>query len=111
MFSRLAGKKLEKTNSDFDLDDMFESRANREVDTVAAESRDRQRAIIEHEKREKVLDSCSYCLDSQVHLAIYLFYFFFFFFLIFIYSFFFLIFIYSIFLSFFFNIYFFFFFF
>ena len=66
MFSRLAGKKLEKTNDDFDLDDMFESRANREVDTVAAESRDRQRAIIQHEKREKVLDSCSFCLDSKV---------------------------------------------
>lgn len=66
MFSRLAGKRVDKTNGDFDLDDMFESRANREVDDVAAEARDRQAAITQHEKREKVLDSCSRCLDSQV---------------------------------------------
>ena len=66
MFSRLAGKRVENTNDDFDLDDMFESRANREVDDVAAEARDRQAAIAQHERREKVLDSCSLCLDSQV---------------------------------------------
>ena len=67
MFSRLAGKSVEKTNDDdFNLDDMFESRANRHVDEVASEARDRQRAINEHEKREKVLDSCSHCLDSKV---------------------------------------------
>lgn len=73
MFSRLAGKRMDKTNDDFDLDDMFESRANREVDNVAAEARDRQAAITQHKKREKVLDSCSLCLDSQVmqkHLII-----------------------------------------
>jgi hypothetical protein len=45
---------------------MFESRANREVDDVAAEARERQAAIAQHEKREKVLDSCTLCLDSQV---------------------------------------------
>lgn len=67
MFSRLAGKRIENTNADFDLDDMFESRANREVDDVAAEARERQSAIAQHQKREKVLDSCSLCLDSQVH--------------------------------------------
>lgn len=66
MFSRLAGKRIEKTNDDFDIDDMFESRANREVDDVAAEARERQLAIAQHEKREKVLDSCTFCLDSQV---------------------------------------------
>lgn len=58
---------MDKTNDDFDLDDMFESRANREVDNVAAEARDRQAAITQHKKREKVLDSCSLCLDSQVY--------------------------------------------
>jgi len=73
MFSRLASsKRLEKTNSDFDLDDMLESRANRQVDSVASESRDRQRAIIQHEKREKVLDSCAYCLDSQVMFCLFI---------------------------------------
>ena len=66
MFSRLAGKRVENTNDDFDLDDMFESRANREVDEVAVEARERQAAIAEHEKREKVLDSCALCLDSKV---------------------------------------------
>lgn len=66
MFSRLAGNRLEKTNDDFDLDDMFESRANREVDTVAAEARDRAKAIAEHQKREKVLDNCAHCIDSHV---------------------------------------------
>ena len=50
MFSRLAGKRVENTNDDFDLDDMFESRANREVDDVAAEARERQAAIAQHEK-------------------------------------------------------------
>lgn len=66
MFSRLAGKRVENTNEDFDLDDMFESRANREVDDVAADARDRQLAIAQHQKREKVLDTCAHCLDSQV---------------------------------------------
>ena len=70
MFARLAGKRVEKTNEDFDLDDMFESRANREVDDVAAEARERQLAIAQHEKREKVLDSCTFCLDSQVNLVL-----------------------------------------
>ena len=66
MFSRLAGNRLEQTNDDFDIDDMFESRANREVDDVAAEARERSKAIAQHEKREKVLDSCRHCLDSKV---------------------------------------------
>lgn len=66
MFSRLVGKKAEQTNDDFDMDDMFVSRANRQVDEVAAEERERQNAIAEHRNREKVLDSCTSCLDSQV---------------------------------------------
>lgn len=69
MFSRLAGNRLEQTNDDFDLDDMFESRANREVDSVAAEARERAKAIAQHEKREKVLDSCIHCLDSKVSMT------------------------------------------
>lgn len=73
MMSRLAGQRIEQTNDDFDVDDMFESRAQRGVDSVAAEARDRQRAIRDHEKREKILDSCAYCFDSpamQKHLII-----------------------------------------
>lgn len=66
MMSRLAGQRIEQTNDDFDVDDMFESRAQRGVDSVAAEARDRQRAIRDHEKREKILDSCAYCFDSPV---------------------------------------------
>lgn len=66
MFSRLAGNRIEKTNDDFDIDDMFESRANREVDSVAAEAKERSKAIAQHEKREKVLDTCAQCLDSNV---------------------------------------------
>ena len=66
MFSRLAGNKLEQTNDDFDVDDMFESRAQRGVDTVKAEARDRERAIEQHEKRERILDSCVHCFDSPV---------------------------------------------
>lgn len=69
MFSRLAGNRIEKTNDDFDIDDMFESRANREVDSVAAEAKERSKAIAQHEKREKVLDTCAQCLDSTVRIS------------------------------------------
>lgn len=66
MFARLAGNRVERTNEDFDLDDMFESRANRQEDEVAAEAKERERAIAEHQRREKVLDTCRYCLGSEV---------------------------------------------
>ena len=66
MFARLAGSRIERTNDDFDVDDMFESRANREVDEIAAEAKERERAIAEHQRREKVLDTCPQCINSQV---------------------------------------------
>lgn len=66
MFARLAGSRVERTNDDFDVDDMFESRANRMVDEEATEAKERERAIAEHQRREKVLDTCPQCIDSQV---------------------------------------------
>ena len=66
MFARLSGRRIEQTNDDFDMDDMFESRANRQVDQVAADARERDWAIKQHQEREKTLDSCAHCFDSQV---------------------------------------------
>lgn len=73
MMSRLAGKALDKTNEDYDLDDVFTDRAARKERDGKAEERARDKAIAEHHRMSKRLDDCKFCLGTksmQKHLMI-----------------------------------------
>ena len=52
MMSRLAGRAIERTDEDYDLDDVFTSRASRK-DGKAEEERERERAIAEHQRERR----------------------------------------------------------
>ncbi|XP_048735526.2 CWF19-like protein 2 [Ostrea edulis] len=67
MFSRLAGKSLEKTDEEYDLDDMFVSRANMKESGAKLEERERALAIREH----KNISDCQMCFDkTPKHLIV-----------------------------------------
>ncbi|XP_061174042.1 CWF19-like protein 2 [Saccostrea echinata] len=67
MFSRLAGRSVEKTDEDYDLDDMFVSRANTKESGAKVEERERALAIREH----KNISDCQMCFDkTPKHLII-----------------------------------------
>uniref|UniRef100_A0A8W8I2B8 CWF19-like protein 2 n=2 Tax=Magallana gigas TaxID=29159 RepID=A0A8W8I2B8_MAGGI len=67
MFSRLAGRSVDKTNDDFDLDDMFVSRANAKESGAKMEEKERAMAIREH----KNVSDCQMCFDkTPKHLII-----------------------------------------
>ena len=52
MMSRLAGRAIERTDEDYDLDDVFTSRASRK-DGKAEEEREREKAIAEHQRERR----------------------------------------------------------
>ena len=52
MMSRLAGRAIERTDEDYDLDDVFTTRASRK-DGKAEEERERERAIAEHQRERR----------------------------------------------------------
>ena len=52
MMSRLAGRAIERTDEEYDLDDVFTSRASRK-DGKAEEERERERAIAEHQRERR----------------------------------------------------------
>ena len=74
MMSRLAGRAVEKTNEEYDLDDMFADRASRKgLSEEQEKERERDRAIAEHRKQALALDDCSMCLggrNMQKHLLV-----------------------------------------
>lgn len=53
-----------KVNSRDDEDDVFVERASEKRSAKASE-REVKRAIEEHKRTEKVLNSCRYCFDSE----------------------------------------------
>lgn len=65
MMSRLAGKALEKTDHEYDLDDVFTDRASRKERDGKAEERERDKAIAEHHRMSKRLDDCKFCFGTQ----------------------------------------------
>ncbi|XP_077984256.1 CWF19-like protein 2 [Glandiceps talaboti] len=66
MFARLAGRAVEKTDQDnYTLDDMFVSRATKEMSQAEIEERDRAKAIAEHRRQTKQLDKCIYCFGNK----------------------------------------------
>jgi hypothetical protein len=73
MMNRLAGKAVEKTNDDYDIDDVFVTRATKK--DKAADSREVDRAIAEHQRMRRTLDDCRLCLNGgegsgQKHLMV-----------------------------------------
>ncbi|KAK2182669.1 hypothetical protein NP493_341g01024 [Ridgeia piscesae] len=71
MFARLAGRSVEATNDDYQVDDVFVSRAARHQSQSHVETRERQLAIIEHKQMAASLEKCSYCFEKvPKHLII-----------------------------------------
>lgn len=65
MFERAAMQNVERLDNDYDMDDMFMSKAALR-DTVAKQAeRDKQKAIQEHRCSERSLESCKWCFDNK----------------------------------------------
>eukprot|EP00095_Tigriopus_kingsejongensis_P003050 maker-scaffold101_size371023-snap-gene-0.17 protein:Tk03050 transcript:maker-scaffold101_size371023-snap-gene-0.17-mRNA-1 annotation:"cwf19-like protein 2" len=65
MMSRLVGKSIERTDEDYDLDDVFMSRANKKESEEKLLVQQRDRAIAQERKKSRTLDSCKFCFDGQ----------------------------------------------
>ena len=73
MLSRLAGRAVEKTNDDYDFDDMITDRASTKRSEEADAIRERDRAIAENRKLHQKIDECKFCFGTknmQKHLTI-----------------------------------------
>lgn len=64
MFARLAGRATEKTDDDFQMDDMFVSKANQKQSESIEEQRERAAAIHEHKKMAGALEKCHFCFSK-----------------------------------------------
>ncbi|KAK0095363.1 hypothetical protein PV326_008558 [Microctonus aethiopoides] len=66
MFVKMASKSM-------DMDELFEERITRGASDAKQDLKDKMRAIKEHQKMQKSLDSCRWCVDSnemQKHLIV-----------------------------------------
>ncbi|XP_060068862.1 CWF19-like protein 2 [Ylistrum balloti] len=71
MFARLAGRAVEKTDDEYQLDDMFMSRASKKQSDSRTEERERTLAIGEHRKMAAAMERCEFCFGSvPKHLII-----------------------------------------
>lgn len=61
----LAKSSVKTDDDDYNVDDLFMDKAARTVSKEKQQTRDRQRAIAEHQRREKALESCMYCMDGD----------------------------------------------
>ena len=72
IFIKLAGKD-KRQEHDLDMDDVFSERAREKESDGKLEARERGRAINEHKRKERMLDSCRWCFDGkelQRHLIV-----------------------------------------
>ncbi|KAL8625360.1 hypothetical protein ACOMHN_044503 [Nucella lapillus] len=71
MFSRLAGKSTERTDEDFQVDDVFVSKAARQQSGARNEEKERSKAIFEHRKVSAAMEKCQLCFNNiPKHLLI-----------------------------------------
>ncbi|OWF52178.1 CWF19-like protein 2 [Mizuhopecten yessoensis] len=71
MFARLAGRAVEKTDDDYQLDDMFISRAGKKQSDSRTEEKERCLAMGEHRKMASVMEKCQFCFGNvPKHLII-----------------------------------------
>lgn len=55
----------ERLNDDYDIDDMFMSKAALRDSAVKQAERDKKKAIQEHQRAERSLESCQCCFDNK----------------------------------------------
>ncbi|XP_074650677.1 CWF19-like protein 2 [Tubulanus polymorphus] len=71
MFARLAGKSIERTDDDHQIDDVFMQRANKKESKSKEYDRQRTAAIGEHKLMSDALSKCQLCLEKYPkHLII-----------------------------------------
>ncbi|XP_070554137.1 CWF19-like protein 2 isoform X2 [Ptychodera flava] len=74
MFSRLAGRATEKLDGDnYTLDDMFVSKASKQMSEAEMQERDRAKAIAQQKRQNEQIDKCLYCFGNKAmpkHLII-----------------------------------------
>ncbi|KAK6172433.1 hypothetical protein SNE40_016083 [Patella caerulea] len=64
MFARLAGRSVEKTDDDYQVDDMFISKAARQQSEAKLEEKDKLKSIMEHQKMTAAIARCQFCFDK-----------------------------------------------
>ena len=73
MLSRLAGRTVEKTDEDYDFDDLITDRASTKRSEEADAIRERDKAIAENRRLNEKMDECKFCFGTknmQKHLII-----------------------------------------
>ncbi|MPC53198.1 CWF19-like protein 2 [Portunus trituberculatus] len=65
MFEHAAMKNIERLNDDYDIDDMFMSKAALRDNAAKQAERDKKKAIQEHQRVERSLESCQWCFDNK----------------------------------------------
>lgn len=65
MFEHAAMKNIEKLNDDYDMDDMFMSKVALKDTAAKQAERERLKAIQEHKRSERSLESCQWCFDNK----------------------------------------------
>lgn len=65
MFEDAAMKNIERLNDDYDIDDMFMSKAALRDSAAKQADRDKKKAIQEHQRVERSLESCHWCFDNK----------------------------------------------
>lgn len=65
MFNRVAMQNTEKLNDEYDMDDMFMSKAVLKESSAKQAERDKKRAIQEHHRSERSLESCQWCFENK----------------------------------------------
>ncbi|XP_066943076.1 CWF19-like protein 2 isoform X2 [Macrobrachium rosenbergii] len=65
MFSRAAMKNTERLDDDYDMDDMFMSKAAKKEDAAKQAERDKKKAVQEHQRSQRSLESCQWCFENK----------------------------------------------
>ncbi|XP_063852445.1 CWF19-like protein 2 [Scylla paramamosain] len=65
MFEQAAMKNIERLNDDYDIDDMFMSKAALRDSAAKQAERDKKKAIQEHQRVERSLENCHWCFDNK----------------------------------------------
>ncbi|KAG7177631.1 CWF19-like protein 2-like [Homarus americanus] len=65
MFERAAMHNSERLTDDYDIDDMFMSKAALKETAAKQAERDKLKAIQEHKRSERSLESCQWCFDNK----------------------------------------------
>ena len=65
MFEDAAMKNSERLNDEYDIDDMFMSKAALRDNAAKQAEKDKKKAIQEHQRAERSLESCHWCFDNK----------------------------------------------